>query len=107
MIKTWSSCLCNQREFVDFQLSPICLQLKLENSDGKKYDTDCVDTKNALHLEAGGITYELLVELRGFEPLAFSMPWKRSNQLSYNPKFDSPWRGELSSIFCLRILTCT
>lgn len=39
-----------QREFVDLQLSPIWVQLKLESADGKKYDTDCVNTKNALRL---------------------------------------------------------
>jgi hypothetical protein len=39
-----------QREFVDLQLSPIWVQLKLESSDGKKYDTDCVNTKDALRL---------------------------------------------------------
>ena len=39
-----------QREFVDLQLSPIWVQLKLESADGKKYDTDCVNTKDALRL---------------------------------------------------------
>ena len=39
-----------QREFVDLQLSPIWVQLKLESVDGKKYKTDCVNTKNALRL---------------------------------------------------------
>ncbi len=28
----------------------------------------------------------LVVELKGFEPLASSMPWKRSSQLSYSPE---------------------
>ncbi|MFC1617839.1 Bro-N domain-containing protein [Patescibacteria group bacterium] len=32
------------------QLLTICLQLKLESSDGKKYATDCVNTKNAFRL---------------------------------------------------------
>ena len=32
------------------QLLTICLQLKLESPDGKKYLTDCVNTKNALRL---------------------------------------------------------
>jgi hypothetical protein len=32
------------------QLLTICLQLKLESSDGKKYATDCVNRKNALRL---------------------------------------------------------
>ncbi len=39
-----------QREFVEVQLSPIWLQLKLESSDGKKYNTDCVNLKNAFRL---------------------------------------------------------
>ncbi len=34
----------------EFQLLTICLQLKLESSDGKKYSTDCVNTKDALRL---------------------------------------------------------
>lgn len=32
-----------QREFIDLQLSPIWVQLKLTSADGKKYDTDCAD----------------------------------------------------------------
>lgn len=32
------------------QLLTICLQLKLTASDGKKYSTDCVNTKNAFRL---------------------------------------------------------
>lgn len=39
-----------QREFVEFQLSPIWVQLKLLSSDNKKYVTDCVNTKNAFRL---------------------------------------------------------
>ncbi|MCK5085407.1 Bro-N domain-containing protein [Candidatus Parcubacteria bacterium] len=39
-----------QREFIDIQLSPIWLQLKLESSDGKKYSTDCVNLKSAFRL---------------------------------------------------------
>ncbi len=34
----------------EIQLLTICLQLKLESADGKKYITDCVDTKNAFRL---------------------------------------------------------
>ncbi len=32
------------------QLLTICLQLKLESADGKKYATDCVNTKSAFRL---------------------------------------------------------
>lgn len=39
-----------QREFIELQLSPIWLQLKLASTDGKKYATDCVNTKNAFRL---------------------------------------------------------
>lgn len=39
-----------QREFVDLQLYPIWVQLKVESADGKKYTTDCVDTKSAFRL---------------------------------------------------------
>lgn len=39
-----------QREFIEIQLSPIWLQLKLASSDNKKYATDCVNTKNAFRL---------------------------------------------------------
>jgi DNA-damage-inducible protein D len=34
-----------QREFIDVQLSPIWVQLKLEAADGKKYETDCANTE--------------------------------------------------------------
>jgi hypothetical protein len=33
------------REFIDLQLSPVWVQLKLEAPDGKKYITDCASTK--------------------------------------------------------------
>jgi len=39
-----------QREFLDIKLSQIWVQLKLESIDGKKYATDCVNTKNAFRL---------------------------------------------------------
>ncbi len=39
-----------QRAFIDLQLSPIWVRLKLEGADGKKYLTDCVNTKNAFRL---------------------------------------------------------
>lgn len=38
------------REFTKLQLSPIWVQLKLEAKDGKKYKTDCVNTKDAFRL---------------------------------------------------------
>ncbi len=34
----------------ELQLLTICLQLKLESTDSKKYATDCVNTKNAFRL---------------------------------------------------------
>lgn len=39
-----------QREFVELELYPIWVQLKLESSDGKRYNTDCVSTKGAFRL---------------------------------------------------------
>ena len=39
-----------QREFIDLQLSPVWVQLKLESSDGKKYETDCADTEGMLRI---------------------------------------------------------
>ena len=39
-----------QREFTDLQLSPIWVQLKLEASDGKKYETDCANTEGMLRI---------------------------------------------------------
>jgi prophage antirepressor-like protein len=39
-----------QREFIDLQLSPIWVQLKLEASDGKKYTTDCANTKGMFRI---------------------------------------------------------
>ncbi len=33
-----------------FQLSTICRQLKLESSDGKKYETDCADTEGIFRI---------------------------------------------------------
>jgi DNA-damage-inducible protein D len=39
-----------QREFIDLQLSPVWVQLKLEASDGKKYETDCADTEGMLRI---------------------------------------------------------
>jgi len=39
-----------QREFVELELSPIWVQLKLEALDGKKYKTDCASTKNIFRI---------------------------------------------------------
>lgn len=39
-----------QREFTDLQLSPIWVQLKLEASDGKKYETDCANTEGIFRI---------------------------------------------------------
>jgi len=38
------------REFIQLELSPIWVQLKLKAADGKYYNTDCVNTKNAFRL---------------------------------------------------------
>lgn len=39
-----------KREFTDIQLSPIWIQLKLEASDGKKYSTDCANSKGMFRI---------------------------------------------------------
>lgn len=39
-----------QREFIDLQLSPIWIQLKLESADGKKYATDCANTESMFRI---------------------------------------------------------
>jgi DNA-damage-inducible protein D len=39
-----------RREFTDLQLSPVWVQLKLEASDGKKYATDCANTKGLFRI---------------------------------------------------------
>jgi hypothetical protein len=39
-----------QREFIDLQLSPIWVQLKLEAADGKKYATDCANTESLFRI---------------------------------------------------------
>ena len=39
-----------QREFVEIEVSPIWVQLKLKASDGKLRFTDCINTKNAFRL---------------------------------------------------------
>ena len=39
-----------KREFTDLQLSPVWIQLKLEADDGKKYATDCANTKGLFRI---------------------------------------------------------
>ncbi|MDI6735264.1 MAG: BRO family protein [bacterium] len=39
-----------QREFIDIELSPIWIQLKLESPDGKKYLTDCANTESMFRI---------------------------------------------------------
>lgn len=39
-----------KREFTDLQLSPVWVQLKLKASDGKKYATDCANTKGMFRI---------------------------------------------------------
>ena len=39
-----------KREFVDLQLSPVWVQLKLEADDGKKYATDCANTQGLFRI---------------------------------------------------------
>lgn len=46
----WYRMKVREEKEAEFQLSTICRQLKLESTDGKKYLTDCVNTKNAFRL---------------------------------------------------------
>lgn len=39
-----------QREFINNQLSPIWVQLKLMSNDGKYYETDCADTEGMFRI---------------------------------------------------------
>jgi len=39
-----------KREFSAIQLSPIWIQLKLKSADGKKYATDCANTKSIFRI---------------------------------------------------------
>lgn len=39
-----------QREFINNQLSPIWVQLKLMSNDGKYYETDCADTESMFRI---------------------------------------------------------
>jgi prophage antirepressor-like protein len=41
---------CHDLKNSDFQLSTICRQLKLESSDGKKYETDCANTEGLFRI---------------------------------------------------------
>lgn len=46
----WSAMKARVNEEGGFQLSTICKQLKLESSDGKKYETDCADTEGVFRI---------------------------------------------------------
>jgi len=48
--KYWSAMKARVGEESQFQLSTICRQLKLESSDGKKYETDCADTEGIFRI---------------------------------------------------------
>ena len=39
-----------QREFIDIQLFPIWVQLKLKSADSKKYETDCANTEGMFRI---------------------------------------------------------
>jgi len=46
----WSAMKARVNNEDGFQLSTICKQLKLEASDGKKYETDCADTEGIFRI---------------------------------------------------------
>ncbi len=46
----WSAMKARVKNEDEIQLSTICKQLKLESSDGKKYETDCANTEGAFRI---------------------------------------------------------
>ncbi len=46
----WYKMKIRVKEEGDFELSTICRQLKLESSDGKKYETDCSNTEGIFRI---------------------------------------------------------
>ncbi|MEK7528859.1 MAG: Bro-N domain-containing protein [Patescibacteria group bacterium] len=46
----WTAMKTRVQNEGDFQLSTICRQLKLQASDGKKYETDCADTEGVFRI---------------------------------------------------------
>ena len=41
----WFKMKIQEKEEAEIELSTVCRQLKLESSDGKKYETDCANTE--------------------------------------------------------------
>src|SRR3990167_11208106 len=48
--KYWTAMKARVNSDDGFQLSTICRQLKLESSDGKKYETDCANTEGTFRI---------------------------------------------------------
>lgn len=48
--KYWTAMKARVSSEAEFQLSTICRQLKLESSDGKKYETDCANTEGIFRI---------------------------------------------------------
>ncbi len=48
--KYWTAMKARVNIESEFQLSTICRQLKLESSDGKKYETDCANTEGVFRI---------------------------------------------------------
>ena len=48
--KYWTAMKARVSNEEEFQLSTICRQLKLESSDGKKYETDCANTEGIFRI---------------------------------------------------------
>jgi len=46
----WTAMKVRVKNEGEFQLSTICRQLKLESSDGKKYETDCANTEGIFRI---------------------------------------------------------
>ena len=50
-----------EKDESEIQLSTICLQLKLESADGKKYETDCANAEGIFRIIRSGEAIETLM----------------------------------------------
>ena len=79
----------------------------LENEAKRQQDTVTPDNTKNLRPMAGGSNVTLLVELRGFEPLTSSMPWKRATNCAIAPRAVPDYRmlspvGKAALAACFR-----
>src|ERR1700732_3891551 len=46
----WHKMKLREKNTSEYELSTICRQLKLQSSDGKKYETDCANTEGVFRI---------------------------------------------------------